>query len=100
MVIRTRRVPKSMIKAVASSWTLTTRPRPCVSCVTWSCSANCSAGGAGGAAGEGVVWRVGRGGGGGGVLISSMGERESEPLDSRHNQKSHAALFLRKKKNK
>jgi hypothetical protein len=54
IMIRTRREPKSTIRAV-SSFTLTTRPRPYLSCVTWSCSANSSAGGAGAGAANGLV---------------------------------------------
>lgn len=76
IVIRTRRPPKSII-SVVSSWTLTTRPRPCVSCVTWSCSANCSAGGAGGATPNGLVGRWRRAAARAGFIITSMRPRGS-----------------------
>jgi hypothetical protein len=56
IAIRIRRAPKSMTSAASSS-TVTTRPRPYLSCVTWSCTANSSAGGAGGAGPKGLVGR-------------------------------------------
>src|SRR5580693_7362965 len=76
MVIRTRRAPKSMTRAASSS-TVMTRPRPYLSCVTWSCSANCSAGGAGGAAAKGLVGRWRRTEARAGFIITSMRPRAS-----------------------
>src|SRR5580693_6039014 len=76
MVIRTRRAPKSMTRAASSS-TVMTRPRPYLSCVTWSCSANCSAGGAGGAAAKGLVGRWRRVAARAGFIITSMRLRTS-----------------------
>jgi hypothetical protein len=73
-VIRIRRAPKSMTK-VASSWILMTRPRPYLSCVTWSCSANCSAGGAGGAGPKGLVGRRRRVAARAGSITTSMRPR-------------------------
>src|SRR5580704_13525502 len=76
IVIRTRRAPKSMTRAASSS-TVLTRPRPYLSCVTWSCSANCSAGGAGGAAAKGLVGRWRRPAARAGFIITSMRPRTS-----------------------
>src|SRR5580704_12467198 len=76
IVIRTRRAPKSMTRAASSS-TVMTRPRPYLSCVTWSCSANCSAGGAGGAAAKGLVGRWRRPAARAGFIITSMRPRTS-----------------------
>jgi|GEM_PF-1484041 len=73
-VIRIRRAPKSMTK-VASSSILMTRPRPYLSCVTWSCSANCSAGGAGGAGPKGLVGRRRRVAARAGSITTSMRPR-------------------------
>ena len=75
-MIRIRRAPKSMIK-VASSGILMTRPRPYLSCVTWSCSANCSAGGAGGAGPKGLVGRRRRVAARAGFITTSMRPRRS-----------------------
>ena len=83
-VIRIRRAPKSMIK-VASSWVLMTRPRPYLSYVTWSCSANCSAGGAGGAGPKGLVGRRRPGGGAG-----RFHHDQYAPPGARHNSGSLA----------
>jgi hypothetical protein len=57
---------------VASAWTLMTRPRPYLSCVTWSCSAYCSAGGAGDAAAKGLVGRRRRAAAREGFITTSM----------------------------
>src|SRR5689334_8577385 len=71
VVIRIRHAPKSMTR-VESSWTLMTRPRPYLSCVTWSSTANCSAGGARGGTPKGLVGRRRRVAARAGFIITSM----------------------------
>src|SRR5712671_3393931 len=74
VVIRIRHAPKSMTR-VASSWTLMTRPRPYLSCVTWSWTANCSAGGARGGTLKGLVGRRRRAARAGFIMTSMRASR-------------------------
>ena len=72
VMIRTRREPKSTIKALSSSMRMT-RPSPYLSCVTRSCTANCSAGGmATGGLLKGLPDRCRRDAARSGFIISSM----------------------------
>src|ERR1700722_5077333 len=69
--MRTRCVPKSMTTAVSSS-TVTTRPRPYLSWVTWSCTANTSGGGSSGGGLKGLVGRKRRVAARAGFIFLSM----------------------------